>query len=563
MKKLVTKNFREEIQKELPGVVTKPHWELLRTAFFSSYICKETGAVRFGAEEIARAFDTEPGTHFKSGVKLKEFLAILPPGCATLILTNGKEWVKGQYESSGPREVLDEETGMVSFKNSFKRVGTGMQRRVKFSWPTRVQELLTAELNDKSAQADKVYFVTGFKRNVNKERTSLKQTVSDCLSAVALMDSPAAKYMAEYLNDLPTNSFTKLSDNADAAFKAISEIESDVVRDQQLKILNAVLESPKPVYRPSKNGKTDRLFGYGANITNLKKEVRHSLTKDWTEMDLRSSQLAIAAKLWNNKPLHDFLSDDKNSIWNEMYSYFNILESSAVVKKFLKDALKERIYGIVYGESQDRIINGKVVGDKVEDEGLDVELSRIGIVNGGKKFVKHPLMMQLLKCRQGYMTSLVEASYVKDAFGIKHEVNKKNVLSIMSRVAQSYEQMIIYSIFQLNYGNESDWTIVLLQHDGVSIKFHDAEKKDTWIAKIVEHVNNTAKEWDIPTTLICEEKKETNETREDSREVREDGCDVSRVFTSVCNTIDSGVHTSSDLRSPWYSLEDDLEGNWL
>lgn len=540
MKKLVTTKFREEIQKEFPGVKTEAHWQLLRTAFFSTYICKQTGAVRFGAEEIARAFDTTPGTHFQAGNKLKEFLAVLPEGTASLVLVKGKEWMKGEYISSfGMKEKLNEETGLIEFKSSYKRVGTGMQRRVQFNWSQKVKELLTTELNDKTPSSEKVYFVSGFKKNVNKERVGLKQTVEECLSAVAIINSPAAKYMAKYLNELPTNSFTKLNENADAAFQAVSQIDSEIVREQQLKILNAVLESPKPIYRPSKNGKTDRLFGYGANITNLKKEVRLSLTKDWIEFDLRSSQLAIVAKLWNIKELHDFLSDTTNSIWSNMYNYYGII--NPISRKLLKDSLKERIYGIVFGESQDRIVNGKVVGDKVEDEGLDVELSRIGIVDGGKKFVKHPLMKKLLKCRQGYMTSLIEGGYVKDAFDILHEVNRKNVLSIMSRVAQSYEQMIIFSIFQLNYGNESDWTITLLQHDGVSIKFHDSEKKDAWIAKIVSHVNDVAKKWNIPTTLICEETKEENETTEDSREVRDTISINVGVFTTVCATTNDRI----------------------
>lgn len=511
-KRLIKQEHRDSLKKLLPllantscGCPKEAHWEMLRTAMFSPYKDDETGAVRFGAEEIARAYDTFPDSNFKAGEKLRHFLSLLPANSAEQILINGKEWCKAQYEQvDGYTEEFNQFTGELKLNRKFIKVGDGMQRRVLFTWPKEVQAVIDAELIDKTPSKDKVYISNGNKRNAGQEKRLVSDKIDECLSAVDILESPAAMYMASYLNGLPTNSFTKLVDNSDDAFKVISNIESPIVRDQQARILNAVLESPKPIYRPSKNGNTDRLFGCGPNLTNLKKEVRLALTKDWVEFDLQSSQLAIVAKIWNIKPLHDFLSGEK-SIWSEMFSYFGIDSASDEVKKTVKKALKERVYGVVYGESRDRIINGKVVNDKVEDEGLTVELAKVGITEGGIKFVNHPLIKEVLKARQIYMRDILKAGQAEDAYGIKHEVTKNNVLSIMSRIAQSYEQIIIYGVFELTNDNNDEWSISLLMHDGCSISFHNNSRKDFWIKRICEYVDNVANSFDIPTKLVYED----------------------------------------------------------
>jgi len=164
MKKLVTEQFRNEIQKYVPNCKLEAHWQLLRTAIFSPYVCKLTGAIRFGAEEIARAYKSEATSNFKAGNKLKDFLAILPEGLAELVLVNGNEWVKGQYKTL--------ESEIVKDKVKFVKVGDGMQRRVIFNWPIRwiyfennpKQCLVNAKLRDKPVTNDikifsKDYFI--------------------------------------------------------------------------------------------------------------------------------------------------------------------------------------------------------------------------------------------------------------------------------------------------------------------------------------------------------------------------------------------------------------------
>ncbi len=226
-----------------------------------------------------------------------------------------------------------------------------------------------------------------------------------------------------------------------------------------------------------------------------------------------------------------------------MFSYFGIDSASDEVKKAVKKALKERVYGVVYGESKDRIIDGKVVNGKVEDEGLTVELAKVGITEGGVKFVNHPLIKEVLKARQIYMRTILKAGQVEDAYGVTHEVNKDNILSIMSRVAQSYEQILIYGVFEMTNENNGEWSIQLLQHDGVSIKFHNTSRKDYWIKKICEYIDNVALGWDIPTKLIYEEnkveiEKEIIEVVEYKKEVNEFGEEFLVPPTSVLSKFD-------------------------
>ena len=155
----------------------------------------------------------------------------------------------------------------------------GKERSISFNWPEELKQALHEELNSKIKREEKVYFVTGNKYNKAVQRMDLIDRTEECNQEIAIIDSKYGQQIASYMNNLPINTFTKILENADQAHdKIVTSSMTEEAKMQQLKILQAVLESPKPLYKPSKNGNTDRLFGYGANITNLKKEVRRELT---------------------------------------------------------------------------------------------------------------------------------------------------------------------------------------------------------------------------------------------------------------------------------------------
>lgn len=465
MKKQVTKEFYEAIREEFPNIIYPPHRELLMRAFFSHCICNESGAVRFSAPEIAKCFGVEYSKAFNAGNKLKEFLALLPVGTATLLLVNGKEWVHGQYENLGPQDVLNEDTGLVETKNVFKKLGDGFERRVQFNWSDKVRDLINIELNDKSK--DKVYFVSGLKKNVAQERLFLRTTIEEASNKIELLDVEAAKEIAEYMNNLPVNSFNKLIENSEIAMKAINEIESPIVRDQQIRILNSILESPKPVYVPSKNGKTDRLFGIGANLTNLKSTVRQQLTQ-WDECDIRSCHLAVAGWLWGVDSLNQFLASGK-SFWDEILPFMGLTKAS-------KGTVKNFLYGLIYGMSKKNLTDG-------------IDSSFPGVVRAGERFLSHPIVKDLLNARTAVYKQAKALGCINDAFGKAHKVTSANLTSVMARVSQSYEMVLLKPIFDLAKTTD-DFTIQLYQLDGLSIVWNRKAHKDYWI----ERLNRTFKE---------------------------------------------------------------------
>lgn len=487
MKKLVNPGFREEVKKELPGIADlscgcpkTAHWEMLRTAMFSSYVDKETDAVRFGAEEIARAYGTVVSGNLKAGQKLQHFMGLLPEGTATQILIDGKEYCKTQWEAvDGVVEKVDE-NGMVTHHRRYVKKGDGVQRRVRFNWSEKIQSLIDDELNSKTPSSDKVYFVTGFKKNEKTERNLLRETIESATNEIELLECQVAKDFANYLNKAPINSFTQIVENGAKAIEIINTFPENV-KKTQLRILASVLESPKPIYAPSCKGRTDRLFGVGANITNLKSEVRQILT-EWDEVDIKACHLAVNGYLWDIQEVKDFLKTGK-SFWKEILDWMGLPMST----KYL---LKDEVYAVFYGMPE--------VGTKNR-----INEKFPGLIRAGERFLSHPLIAAILKARKRIFKEVKRIGSVQDAFGISHSVDSKDkdsVKSIVSRVSQSYEMLLLKPIFDLAETTD-EFSITLLQHDGCSLKFHKADRKEFWMGKIDEAFNSGAAELNIDTRL--------------------------------------------------------------
>lgn len=476
MKRLIHKQARESLQALLPNLDTydckcqkEVHWNLFRVFAFNHYIDKDSGAVRIGAETIARAvgkMDELKFRHFNAGKYITHFINDIIPGCATLVLDEqGREWSKSTWGFSGSRFVKEDE---------------GKQRRVLLHWSPEVKEILRKETHGEFT-GEKVYISTGNKKNKTKERSVLKAVEDECQQEIEILNCEPAKEIAQYLNSLPTNCFTKLVDNYEETKAEILKIKNENVRNQQLLILDSIMEAPKPFVKPTE--RTDRLFGHGANITNLKKDIRRSFTKGWYEADLRSAQLAIVAKLWDIPEVTEFLKTGK-SFWKEVLSF---LGADTEAKSLVKDYT----YGTIFGMSKDRI-----------QAELNIGLKEFGVEDGGDKFLSHPLISTLLKARTKYVSLVTSLGSLIDAFGVEFKVTKSNVLSLVARQAQSYEMALIYPIFGLA---GEDFSVTLYQFDGVSLKFHNERNKAHWLERICEVVEEKALELGIHTSLEISE----------------------------------------------------------
>ncbi len=475
MKTLIHKQARERLAELLPGLDNYPcgcpredHWAMLRLFLFNPYIDHETGAVRLGAEAVARAvnqLDKFQSGHFNAGKYINHFINFIIPGIATLLVDEeGREWSTASWDDSNGFWVKTEE---------------GKQRRALVNWPEEIKEVVYNETHGLYTD-EKVYIVSGNKRNEALERRGLKAKIEECNNVIELAACPTAKYIAKYHHSLPVNTFNKITENADAARALIDSMPNENARNQQMMVLEAVLECPKPTYKPTE--RSDRLFGFGANITQLKKEVRRALTKDWVEFDLRSAQLAIISKIWNIPELAAFLESGR-SYWKELATYLGLVLTDSV-----KDTLKRATYALVFGMSKRNLI--------------DLVATELG-ESVGEAYIHYPLVSTILKARTRYMEKVLEIGYIVDPFFKVHQVSKRNLLSIIAREAQAYEQVLLYPVYQLT--NETDdFSITLLQHDGISVKFHDTKTEKYWINRICEVVKETANSIGIPTYLEYE-----------------------------------------------------------
>lgn len=499
MKRLIKPTNRKRISDALPNLDNsstcacskESHWNMFRLLAFSSYRDEETGAVRVGREAVARA---EGKQHLISSnsYTAKPFLThfinfTLPPGTASLVVdADGRDWSVSTWEEISPGHSV--------------KTGEGKQRRVLVTWPKEVQEAIDDELNGVYAHEESVYIDTGLKRSVKRERELLKADREEAANLVAIADSPRARYMAQYLNNLPTNKFTALADNYEAAELEVNKITNPHAKRVQKLILNTIKERPIPVYVPT--AKSDRLFTMGASMQNLKKKVRKALTQGWWEADLSSAQLAIIAHQWNVPEVITFLESGKN-LWSDLVSHYGLNNLSPDQFDKLKSTLKDHTYGIIFGMGEERLISE-----------LNVDLSDFGVVNGGRLFLEHPVMKAVLAARRDRIKDLLKTGYVIETFDAPSPydaptlkttvVTKKNVLSILAQQAQAMEQVLIYPAFQLT-NETTDFQITLYQFDGFSVSFSDESKREYWIKRITEVVNAACEYYGIKSFLTWEE----------------------------------------------------------
>jgi len=493
-KRLVTKEFREKLLSIFPSCFSYnccekgTHERFLQTALFSTFIDKVTGATMFNQEMVARIankVEKLKDNHFVAGPILNHLLELLPEGVATLYVNAaGYSYSPGQFataEELNEYEVIKEgRLVMNSNPNRKIKIADGFCRQVTFSWPEEIKELLTIEKNkklSKKSRYEKVNIVTGELHTARKQTSNLKELEEEASEIIDILDNKFGQQIAQYMNELPVGHFEDLlSEEAiNRTMKVVNTLPAQV-REQQLNILNAIADQPKVFYRPSRNGNTDRLFGNGANITNLKKEVRKALTKDWVECDAKNLHLAIVAKLWNIDSLKEFLSLGK-SFWSYIQNALQVEGEDS--KKYIKEAT----YGLVYGMSKKNL-----------EERLDSQLG----MGMGKKFLNISLIKDILSARKEVINYHMNIGEIEDCFGTKFAVTKENILSLLSRVCQSYELKLIHSLFKLT-DNTNDFHITLYQFDGLSIKF-DANK-EYWINELNKAFDEMALELDIFTSL--------------------------------------------------------------
>jgi hypothetical protein len=110
----------------------------------------------------------------------------------------------------------------------------------------------------------------------------------------SIAPSETSERLAKAMNDRPAQSYTEaVRDNLEAAYEAARKMPGSAAKKRSVfATLRAIERQPKPFYRFSGNGRTDRIFATGRSIPGLPSEVRDTLLEGMYEVDLKSAHLA-------------------------------------------------------------------------------------------------------------------------------------------------------------------------------------------------------------------------------------------------------------------------------
>lgn len=280
------------------------------------------------------------------------------------------------------------------------------------------------------------------------------------------------KLISDYLRTVPSKAFSlRLSQNKKEILSAISQIENNESRADQMRILHAIAENPNVNYLPSRRGRTCRLFHSSDCVVGLKKEVRKVFCHGWSDIDLKSSQFAILAQILD-APLAKAFFNSGEDLWSYMEEQIFLIKQKP--SREHKKIFKAIIYGICFGKMR------KTLKKDIKKMNGDVKL-----------FMDNAMIKELLERRDAWFEAIREHGYVTDAWNNRIEVSKERWIgAVAAAKIQSIEMEIIASVFEMALQHEKSdaFKIMIFQHDGITVSFYDKGTKERVIRKMQEAV---------------------------------------------------------------------------
>jgi hypothetical protein len=377
MKQVTSKYFRDQCVKHYPGLGTNiTYWKHLRRLLFSPAIDKATGNILIPHSAIA--YDE---------------------GC----------FMSKNYSAEGFLNRFINDVDSTYLYTEYK-YAEGLCREAIFKPHPEVATALDAELKGEYESQELVFFHSGIKANPRNLKKVLEEERAEAANRIGLLNCMQAEQIQEYMNALAPNQFSKILDNWQEAYELASNINNPISKQIQCRVLLSIKHRPIPVYEPSKQLNTVRLFSTNAAIPCLKKEVRKTLTKGWYEADLVNCQLAIVAMLWDISEVKEFLKRGI-SIWKVLVPDLGI-EQDSTEYEAAKSVIKDYLYGLIFGMSLKRL-----------KASLDHDLyKQFGIKHGEKKFLDHHLIKPIITARSKMIAKIAGQGYGLTIFGKKIKV---------------------------------------------------------------------------------------------------------------------------------------------
>ena len=272
-----------------------------------------------------------------------------------------------------------------------------------------------------------------------------------------------------YLNNLPSNTFQKTTDDHWNTMNAMAEILTGESREHSLLALKAIQENPKPIYSQGKN--TTRIYADGGHFQTLKKEIRELVFDRCIKLDLAHSQLSIAAHITNCQSLLTLCSSD--SLWEYLVTSTGLEKSS----------IKEWVYSVLFSDH----------------EVITIENVSTNLKPAFNRLIKTPEIRDFINARTEYLVYNFKDKST-DAFG--NELVGRTSQKFNSLVS-SIELSILKPGLEFLINKKTRTRITLWLHDGFYLS---GSRKETEInAKcIMKIVNQEALSLNIPTRLRME-----------------------------------------------------------
>ncbi len=363
-----------------------------------------------------------------------------------------------------------------------------------------VLEAWTREENTEPHELeDRVYLDTGAPFNATNRSRERRRREEAMEGYERHAPVPLSRRLYGLMTDLHPRTFADIPGRLEAAYEAADGLESETARRDARRAIDHIADEPMQWYRFSPY--SVRLWGDNPGVATVATPVRRALLTDCYELDLASSQLALASKDWDCPMLYDFLNRGE-SIWPELVSHVGLDWSDAA-----KSAVKKGAYGLVFGAGVDRIVAD--IREEYRKEGG-------GEVPSGDAFLDHPLMAEVYEARDARLEEIAETGYVVDCFGrrldrgqMKFGETKKEVRgakakrSLLAQEMQARELWLLEPVVRLTemeYARDRpEWRILCWQHDGFSVRVR--RRDDLYLQRIKEAVGYRAEAYGYPTRL--------------------------------------------------------------
>lgn len=356
------------------------------------------------------------------------------------------------------------------FNRKARRVlNSGLDQADVDNWLHRINVAL------RDRERSLVYIDNG-RRADGRERARRRKLLLDELAATPYGNGGE---IATYQHALDPQTFTKkVHANLRDTYDLLQAEAPSPSRLAAFSTWRHIVSEPMPFLGPV--ARSERLYSVQPSLATVRKDVRRVLTRGWYEYDLRSAQLAIAAKLWNIPVLAKVLRG-KKSIWD------TICDKLGVSVATHKDGIKTAMYALLFGAGKPRI----------KDE-LETRTGHAGLYDG---FAKLSVIEALLEARDRHLTELVTTGHGTTVFGTTLYVKDRDAArSVMAQQAQAAEVALILPIYRLARTTDK-FKAVLYQFDGVTIQYRDKDAAKAWELRITEAVAEEAKSRGFPTRL--------------------------------------------------------------